>query len=79
MNETTKRITHDQADEACDKVEFVACAIAQMGMEYTDNVVCGCMNVLMEAADLLRAYSKQYRAESVHDLPEGMIGNPAKA
>lgn len=73
MDETTKRITHDQADEACDKVEFVACAIAQMmGTAYTDNVVCGCMNVLTEAADLLREYSKQCRdAEAELDDTEG--------
>lgn len=62
MDENTSTITCDQADEACDKLEFAACAIAQMGgTTHSDSVYYGCTIVLTEAVDLLREYLKQCR------------------
>lgn len=73
MDEVTKHITHDQADEACDRIEFVACAIAQMGGvgSYSDSVVAGCMSVLLESVDLLREYSNQLRNAEPAPKSEG--------
>lgn len=61
MYQDLNNVGHEEADSACDQIEFVSAALAAMLDTYNDGIACGCMSILNNATEVLQAYIDQQR------------------